>query len=191
MAATTFEGLHLNEVAAKKLGGRGDCRITSGGVEGPLSHYRAPVKTALASAATLVAGALIVLGSMRLSERQRTANEINRLRDELYQARVAADRCRGTMRTSEASLRVLGITIDSLKSRVDSFETMNGTGVPAGRYTEYLGVFDSYNDSVEVWGVREQRLRTVEASCRSTIEGHNAISDSLQAVLGEAGLDAG
>ena len=148
------------------------------------------VKTALASVAALAVGTLIVLGGLRLSERQRAAEEINRLRDELHQARVGADRCRGTLLTSEASLRALIMTIDSLKNRVDSFETMNGTGVPASRYTEYLGIFDSYNDSVEVWGVREQRLRAAESSCRSTIEAHNAVSDSLQAALDEAGIDA-
>ncbi len=149
------------------------------------------MKTALAVVAALVVGVMIVLGTVRLTERRHTGEEINRLRDELHSARVAAGRCRGTLRTSEGSLLTLGLTIDSLKSRVDSFETMNGTGVPARRYTEYLDIFDSYNDSVEVWGAREQRLRTVEVSCRSTIEGHNALRDSLQAVLDAAGIDAG
>jgi len=149
------------------------------------------MKTVLASVAALAVGGIIVLGTLRLTERQRTGEEINRLREGLHQARVSADRCRSTLLTSEASLLALGITIDSLRNRVDSFETMNGTGVPARRYTEYLSIFDSYNDSVEVWGVREQRLRTVESSCRSTIEAHNAVRDSLQAVLGAAGIDAG
>lgn len=149
------------------------------------------MKTVLALVAALVVGSVIVLGTMRRSERQRTGEEINRLRDELHQARVSADRCRGTLRTSEAALLTLGITIDSLKNRVDSFETMNGTGVPARRYTEYLDIFDSYNDSVEVWSVRERRLRTVEVSCRSAIEEHNALRDSLQAVIGAAGIEAG
>ena len=148
-------------------------------------------RTGLATLGALVVGVLMVTGVTRVLERQRTADEINRLRDDLYQARVSADRCRGTLQTSEAALRSLSLTIDSLRSRVDSFEAMDGRGVPADRYPEYLGIFDAYNDSVEVWEGRERRLRTSESACRMTIEGHNALSDSLQAVLAEAGIDAG
>lgn len=148
-------------------------------------------KKGLVLVAAVAVGAVFVLASSRLFERQRTAEEINRLREELYRARVAADRCRGTLQTSEAALRSLGVTIDSLKNRVDSFEAMDGRGVPTGRYEEYLGVFDSYNDSVDVWGGRERRLRASEVSCRAAIEEHNALSDSLQAVLSEAGIDSG
>ena len=111
-------------------------------------------------------------------------------RDELYRARLSADRCRSSLQTSEASLLGLGLTIDSLRSRVDSFEALDGRGVPAGRYEEYLEIFDSYNDSVAVWEGRERRLRSAEVSCRSTIEAHNALSDSLQAVLSAAGIEA-
>jgi hypothetical protein len=136
-------------------------------------------------------GALIFAGSVRLVERQRTAREITGLREELYRARMGADRCRNSLVNSESSLQDLGLTIDSLRGRVESFETMDGGGVPANQYQEYLILFDSYNDSVEVWASRERRLRAVEASCRATIQGHNALSDSLQRVLQEAGIDAG
>jgi hypothetical protein len=149
------------------------------------------MRTALASLGAVAVGLMILLGIQRIVERQRTANEINRLRDSLYRARVASDRCRGSLQTSEASLLALGETIDSLRVRVESFEAMDGRGVPAARYDEYLEIFDSYNDSVEVWEGREQRLRTTEVSCRETIEEHNAISDTLQSVLAGAGIDAG
>jgi len=133
---------------------------------------------------------MIVLGSVRLVERQQTSEEINRLREELYQARITSDRCRGTLLTSESSLLVLGMAIDSMKSRVDSFEALDRRGVPTGRYEEYLQLFDAYNDSVEVWDVRKRRLRTSETSCRETITEHNTLSDSLQAVLSVAGIEA-
>ncbi len=147
------------------------------------------MKNVLSVLAAVAVGLLMVFGITRVLERQQTADDINRLRDELYRARISADRCRGSLQTSEAALRSLSITIDSLKTLVDDYEAMDRRGVPAGQYDEYLGVFDQYNDSVAVWEGREQRLRTAEASCRSTIQGHNALSDSLQRVLIEAGIE--
>jgi hypothetical protein len=149
------------------------------------------IKTGLASLAAILVGLLMVVGVQRVVERQRTADHINELRQELYRARVAADRCRGSLQTSEASLRALGVTIDSLRNRVDAYEAMDRRGVPADRYEEYLQTFDQHNDSVQVWDGRERRLRSTESACRATIEGHNSLSDSLQSVLTEAGIGAG
>ncbi len=148
------------------------------------------LRRALMAVAVLVAGALVVTGGQRIVERQRTANEINRLREELYRARVSSDRCQRSLSSSEAALLRLSETIDSLRGRVESYETVDG-GVPAARYDEYLEVFESYNDSVSAWEERERRLRSAEAACRATIEGHNALSDSLQRVLAEAGVETG
>lgn len=149
------------------------------------------VKYALVGVGSVAALALMITGASRVMERQNTVEEINRLRTDLYRARVSSDRCRGSLQTSEASLRDLGLAIDSLRSLVDSFEALDGRGVPADQYPEYLEIFDSYNDSVASWEGREERLRTAETSCRMTIEGHNAISDTLQRVLAEAGIEAG
>ncbi len=143
------------------------------------------------SLAAVIAGVVFLLGSIRIVERQQMAAEINRLRDDLYRSRLASDRCRGSLQTSEAALRALGLTIDSLRNRVDSFEALGGGRVPAELYDEYLGTFDSYNDSVGVWEGRERRLRSAEAACRTTIQEHNAVTDSLQAILAEAGIEAG
>ena len=134
---------------------------------------------------------LLFVGARRLIESQRVTAEINRMREDLYRARVASDRCRSSLLTSESSLLALTATIDSLRERVDSFEALGGGQVPADRYEEYLTAFDSYNDSVSTWETRSERLRTAEASCRSVIESHNALSDSIQRVLREAGLSEG
>ncbi len=149
------------------------------------------VRTGLSLVAATGVGALIVLGAMRIVERERTADEIDRLRDELYRARVTADRCRGSLLNSEASLRSLGLAIDSLKHLVDDYEGVDRRVVRGDQYAEYLEVFDEYNDSVEVWEGRERRLRSSETSCRETIGEHNALSDSLQTVLSEAGIATG
>lgn len=131
----------------------------------------------------LIATALVVTGIERALERQRVASEVERLREGLYRARVASDRCRGSLTNSEASIRSLTNTIDSLRSRVDSFEALDVRGVPEERYDDYMLAFESYNDSVSVWEARERRLRAAEESCRATIRSHNAISDTLQDLL--------
>lgn len=143
------------------------------------------VRTGLLSMFALVLGALVVFGVQRIVERQQTVAEINRLREHLYRSRLTADRCRGSLQTSEAALRALRTTIDSLRVEVGDYETTSGQ-VPQTLFEEYLGVFEEYNDSVQVWEGRERRLRSAEASCRATIERHNALSDTLQTVLTEA-----
>jgi len=140
---------------------------------------------ALIATSTLV---VLVVGMRRFVEQRRLNDEINRLRDDLYRARVSADRCQNSLTGSEAALQTLTASIDSLRSRVDSFEALGGGNVPARVYDDYLAVFEAYNDSVASWEIRSERLLTAESSCRAVIEEHNALSDSIQAVLDEAGL---
>jgi hypothetical protein len=90
---------------------------------------------------------------------------------------------------SEAALQTLTATIDSLRTEVARLEGLGDGRVPAERYDEYLGIFDSYNDSVTVWDVRSERLRDAEAACRAVIEDHNALSDSIQAILSGEGAN--
>ena len=144
-------------------------------------------RMALVGVFFLSGAALFFIGARRLVESRRFTAEVNRMREDLYRARLASDRCRGSLVTSESSLLTLTATIDSLRARVDSFEALGDGQVPADRYDEYLPVFDSYNDSVASWESRSERLRTAEASCRGVIESHNALSDSIQRLLREAG----
>lgn len=146
------------------------------------------VRFVLTGVGVVVVGVLVVLGVQRIVERQQTVSEINRLRDDLYRSRLAADRCRSSLQTSEAALRSLRSTIDSLRVEVGDYEIASGQ-VPEPLYDEYMGVFEQYNDSVEVYEGRERRLRSAETSCRSTIEEHNALSDTLQTVLDRAGIE--
>ena len=144
-------------------------------------------RIALVGVFLISAAALLFIGARRVVESRRLTAEINRMREDLYRARVASDRCRGSLVTSESSLLTLTATIDSLRARVDSFEALGDGQVPSDRYEEYLAVFDSYNDSVAAWATRSDRLRTAEASCRAVIESHNALRDSIQRILQEAG----
>lgn len=146
------------------------------------------IRNGLAIVTVIVAGSLVFLSVDRILERQHTEDRINGLREEIYRSRVAADRCRGSLQTSQAALLELGVAIDSLKRVVDGYETVPDRGVPVQNYDAYLSVFDEYNDSVGVWEGREHRLRTAETACRTTIEEHNVLTDSLQAVLAAAGI---
>ncbi|MDX1646926.1 MAG: hypothetical protein R3304_07265 [Longimicrobiales bacterium] len=148
------------------------------------------VKTALTVVGAVAVGLLILAGAQRILERQQTLAEIERLREELYRSRLASDRCLAALETSEAALRGLRTTIDSLRLEVGGYETASGR-VPQALYDDYMGVFDEYNDSVGIWEGRERRLRTAEASCRATIERHNALGDSLRAILSEEGIETG
>lgn len=139
---------------------------------------------------SLSAAALLFLGIDRMLERKRVSEEITRIRGELFRARAAAERCQGSLANSEATLRRFDETIASMRARVDSFEALDVRGVPEEQYEDYLESFESYNDSVAAWEDRAQRLRTAEAACRSTIERHNALQDSLRSVLDEAGISA-
>lgn len=141
---------------------------------------------ALLAASTL---AVLILGAERFMEQRRLTEEIERLRDGLYRARVASDRCRTSLATSEASLHDLTTTIAQLRNSVDSFEALGGGGVPSEVYEEYLSVFEMYNDSVAVWEIRSERLLAAETACRQDIEDHNALSDSIQAILSGVGAD--
>lgn len=134
------------------------------------------------------AAVLLFVGVDRLLERQRISEEVTRLRGELFQARAAAQRCQGGLANSEARLRDFDEVIGSLRARVDSFEALDARGVPEEEYDAYMESFESYNDSVAAWEDRAQRLRTSEASCRETIERHNALRDTLQGVIEDAGL---
>ena len=78
-----------------------------------------------------------------------------------------------------------------MRARVDSFEALDERGVPEAQYDRYMDVFNAYNDSVEVYEVRAEQLRSADAACRGVIEGHNALSDSLNQVLRDAGIEIG
>lgn len=144
------------------------------------------LRSALPILLSLSAAVLLFLGVDRLLERQRISTEIDRLRGALFQARASAERCRGSVESSEARLREFDEAISSLRAEVDSFETLDARGVPEDRYDEYMESFERYNDSVAAWDARVERLRNAETACRSTIERHNALRDTLQSVLDEA-----
>jgi len=137
----------------------------------------------------LSSGTIIVVGGKRIIEQERMAKEVDRIREGLYRARATAERCQQSIAAGETELVDLGARLDSLRARVDSFEALDIRGVPQDRYETYLGTFNMYNDTASTWEERERQLRVAEASCRSVILEHNALSDSLQALFSQLGVD--
>jgi hypothetical protein len=148
----------------------------------------ARLRAAIPILLSLSAAVLLFVGIDRVLERRELTRRVTTLRGELFQARASAERCSGSLVNSESSLREFDDVIASLRARVDSFEALDPRGVPEDRYEAYMESFESYNDSVAAWESRAGRLRTAEAACRETVERHNALSDTLRAVLDSAGV---
>lgn len=143
----------------------------------------APVKIALGVVAAIVTAAILYFGGQRIIQQEMLRKEIDRLRDELYRARVAADRCQRSVRSGEGELQDFEVRIAEMRTRVDSFEALDPRGVPEAEYDAYMEVFEAYNDSVAAWEGRERILRTQDASCRTVIGDHNALRDSLVSIV--------
>ena len=145
------------------------------------------MKIALGVGVALSAALILYFGGQRILEQRRISGEITRLRDQLYRARVTADRCQRSLIGSESELLAFDERVAAMRVRVDSFEALDERGVALDQYDAYLETFDAYNDSVAAWEARKGQLRTAEAACRNVIREHNAAGDSLQSVLEQLG----
>lgn len=144
---------------------------------------------AVASFAGLAGVTIVVAGMLNIVDNTRTRREIEGLRGRIYQARLAADSCRGSLMLQESRFRDFDASVDSLRAEVRDFESMDPRGVPEDRYREYMDHFTAYNDSVAAWRARAARLRADEEACRGLVEGHNALSDSLRRRLVAEGTE--
>jgi hypothetical protein len=153
----------------------------------PIPSSKRPLAV-LAAFAVVSAG---VLATRSLLERSHTVNELRTLRDQVYRARVSVDSCRNELAYQERLFRRFDTVVDSLRGEVRAFESLDERGVPEDRYEEYLELFEGYNDSVAVWRGRAAALRETEAACRTFIDEHNILADSLRNRLGSEGVTAG
>ena len=133
----------------------------------------------------LAAAALVLLAALAggpVLERNRRAGEMRTLRSELERSRFSADSCRTALVLLEDQFRRFDREIDSLRSVVDGYEDPEQGGVPQADYDAYLERFEEYNNSVEEWQHMADSLQAAEARCRSVIERHNRLGDSIQQV---------
>lgn len=139
----------------------------------------------LAALGVVILAGVVVVAARDLLERRRTVEEIRTLRDQVHAARVSADSCSNELAYQERLFRRFDVLVDSLRGNVRSFERLDARGVPEERYDEYLEQFEGYNDSVAAWRAKALDLRGTEAACRSFIERHNSLADSLRSRLAE------
>jgi len=118
-----------------------------------------------------------------LVDRNRTREELLDLRDRVTRARISADSCTNTLAYDHMLFGRFDQVVDSLKGEVRDLEALDPRGVPEERYDEYMERFRGYNDSVAAWERRADRLRASDTACRSLIEVHNTLSDSVRGVL--------
>ena len=132
---------------------------------------------------SLGAFAIVIMVGMAggsILEQNRFNREMELLREDLLHARFSVDSCRMYLAQEEQRFLMFDEFVDSLHTRLRSFEDPSQGGVPEAQYPEYLEVFDRYNDSVAVWEGRADALQATEAVCREIVEGHNALGDSIK-----------
>jgi len=130
-------------------------------------------------------GALAVIVTAGLAggsilEQNRFNREMGLLRDALQHARFSVDSCKMYLAQEEQRFLLFDEFVDSLHTQLRSLEDPSQGGVPEARYTEYLEIFERYNDSVAVWENRADALQVSEGVCRDIVLGHNALGDSLR-----------
>jgi len=111
----------------------------------------------------------------------------SQLQESLRARRLDADACRRGLITAEANFQEYDDRVDSLRNRVDGYESLHPDGVPADSFEVYLEVFDRYNEAVEGWQDRAEALRREREECVEIVETHNELSDSLRDVMVEIG----
>lgn len=128
---------------------------------------------------------LLVVASVAFEVRRRTRppDPGVRMRNDLLRARAAADSCAAALADEEARFRAYDARVDSLRGAVRGFEALHPDGVPADSYPSYLAAFDSYNVAVAGWQARADSLRASWAACSEAVERHNALADSVGAIM--------
>ncbi len=126
---------------------------------------------------------LIIVASIAggsILERNRRAAEQKALRVALDRARVSADSCKNTLAYENREFLRFDRMVDSLRTAVEDFEDPEQGGVPQAVYEEYLRTFAAYNDAVKAWEARADSLQASEVQCRTFVEAHNQLADSIR-----------
>lgn len=107
------------------------------------------------------------------------------LRDTLRVRRAQVDSCRMAVSREELEFQEYQRHVDSLRTEVRSFESLDPAGVPAERYDAYMEAFEGYNEAIPGWEARADSLEGDWRECRARVEEHNAVADSLRLLIEE------
>jgi len=115
-------------------------------------------------------------------EKRALAGRATMLRDSISLLRRDAEMCQASVNQDEAGFQDLAMEVDSMRTGVRSFEDSGPEGreVPADEYVEYLTAFDEYNEAVEGWDNRADRLEARAVVCRRLFVQHNVLVDTLR-----------
>ncbi len=114
--------------------------------------------------------------------------QLQGLRRELAKQRSAADSCRVALEREESALRARDTRLDSLKERIDQYELLHPSGVPADSYQLYIEAFNEYNYGIPNRNAAAEKLQAFWLTCREMALKHNATADSARKLAGELGL---
>lgn len=141
--------------------------------------------------ATVLLGALLLIVVMAAIDLLRPIPPEQRLRqlhERMTAMRDAAESCLQALEAEEAELLASDARFDSLRDRIEYYESLDPRGVPADSYATYLEAFNEYNQGIPAREAAGDSLTAHWEACRRVIARHNAIADSARALATELDL---
>lgn len=119
---------------------------------------------------------------------QTPEERLQHLRIRLTDLRSAADSCRDALEQKEVELHARDEGLDSLRDKVEAYESLHPEGVPAESYEDYIDAFEGYNRGIPERNAEAKALQVHWAACREIAEIHNVTADSALRLASELGL---
>lgn len=133
----------------------------------------------------------VVWAVTSLFDRSEELERVEAVREELRTRRAVVDSCRLAVSRREMEFDEYDRRVDSLRQRVERYESMAPSGVPADSYPMYMEAFESYNRAVPDWSARADTLQAHWRTCREAITEHNVVADSLRRLVEELSPEGG
>lgn len=114
--------------------------------------------------------------------------QIDEARATLRELRAEAESCRTGVREEEAAFRRYEGEVSALRDRIRALESLHPEGVPGDSYQVYLETVNNFNLAVPDWDGRADTLQAGWETCRSAVEAHNRMADSVLQMLETEGL---
>ncbi len=114
--------------------------------------------------------------------------QLQALRAELKAQRSAADSCRAALGREQVALFASDTRLDSLRTEIELFESLDPRGVPTDSYAVYLDVFETYNAGIPSRVAAADSLRIHWTICRAITREHNSLADSARGLAAGLGL---
>jgi hypothetical protein len=130
----------------------------------------------------VLAVAVAAAGVLRLtlSAGERSIDAV--MADSVQVLRVATDSCTADLQRAQTDLVSYRDRLDSLHAQVREYEAVEPRTVPAELFSEYMELFDRYNDSTAAWSGRVDDLQLKLEQCQALATAHNEAVDSLRVI---------